>query len=209
MIKRWIALGVILMVSSYLLLLGLGLKTIYAPSSGAVNVVPSYSNNVSSAEARMIARLGLQSSPSNGPTAGALAAPESSKDSSTAANTNALSPGSLAPNLAEIAATPESTTLPPETILENMRTTIRLYGATFGENPVGNNAEITKALMGANPKQAVFLKSDDGNRVNGAGELVDKWGTPYFFHQLSATEMEIRSAGPDRQMYTADDLVTH
>ena len=96
--------------------------------------------------------------------------------------------------------------LPPETVLENMRTVIRLYGSTFGGNPVGNNAEITKALQGDNPKQINFLK-EDGNRVNSQGELVDNWGTPYFFHQLSSTETEIRSAGPDRILWTSDDLV--
>jgi hypothetical protein len=87
-----------------------------------------------------------------------------------------------------------------------MRTVIRLYGSTFGGNPVGTNPEITKALQGDNPKQINFLRAD-GNRINARGELVDAWDTPYFFHQLSATEMEIRSAGPDKTMYTPDDLV--
>jgi hypothetical protein len=100
----------------------------------------------------------------------------------------------------------ESTNLPPATILENMRTMIRQYGAAFGGNPVGTNPEITQALQGNNPKHINFLKTD-GNRVNANGELVDPWGSPYFFHQLSGTEMEIRSAGPDRVMYTPDDLV--
>jgi hypothetical protein len=45
-------------------------------------------------------------------------------------------------------------------------------------------------------------------RINGNGELVDVWGTPYFFHQLSGTDTEIHSAGPDRIMWTADDLIT-
>jgi hypothetical protein len=103
--------------------------------------------------------------------------------------------------------TPESVSLPPMTILENMRTAIRNYGSSLGGNPVGNNAEITSALQGENPKQINFLKPD-GNRVNANGELVDPWGTPYFFHQISGQETEIRSAGPDRVMYTADDLVT-
>jgi hypothetical protein len=88
-----------------------------------------------------------------------------------------------------------------------MRVTIRSYGLMFGGNPVGTNPEITKQLGGDNPKQVNFLKAD-GNRVNANGELVDAWGTPYFFHQLSGTEMEIRSAGPDRVMWTLDDLVT-
>jgi hypothetical protein len=88
-----------------------------------------------------------------------------------------------------------------------MRVTIRSYGLMFGGNPVGTNPEITKALSGDNPKQVNFLKAD-GNRVNSNGELVDAWGTPYFFHQISGTEMEIRSAGPDRIMWTLDDLIT-
>ena len=44
-------------------------------------------------------------------------------------------------------------------------------------------------------------------RINSQGELIDPWGTPYFFHQLSGTEMEIHSAGPDKVMWTQDDLV--
>ena len=51
------------------------------------------------------------------------------------------------------------------------------------------------------------MDADAGLRLNAAGELVDPWGTPYFFHQLSATEMEIHSAGPDKVMWTRDDLV--
>jgi hypothetical protein len=99
------------------------------------------------------------------------------------------------------------TNLPPATVLENMRRTIRQFGDMFGGNPVGTNPEITRALAGDNPKHINFLKAD-GNRVNGQGELIDPWGTPYFFHQLSGSEMEVRSAGPDRRMYTSDDLVT-
>ncbi len=97
--------------------------------------------------------------------------------------------------------------MPPATVLENVRTTIRQYGSMFGGNPVGTNPEITSALNGANPKHVKFLRPDAGLRVNEKGELVDAWGTPYFFHQLSGTEMEIRSAGPDKIMWTADDLV--
>jgi len=96
--------------------------------------------------------------------------------------------------------------LPPATVLENMRTTFRQYQLRFHENPVGDNAEITRALNGGNPGQVIFVRPDDGMRVNQHGELVDNWGTPYFFHQLSRTEMEIRCAGPDRRMWTADDL---
>ena len=85
---------------------------------------------------------------------------------------------------------------------------LRDYRSRMGENPVGTNAEIMKALMGGNPKGAV-LGPPEGQSMNGNGELVDRWGTPYFFHQLSKTSMEIRSAGPDRILYTEDDIVIH
>jgi hypothetical protein len=101
----------------------------------------------------------------------------------------------------------QPSSMPAETVLESMRTAIRQYGSMFGENPVGTNPEITRELAGENSKGVNFLKSDDGHRVNRRGELVDAWGTPYFFHQLSGNEMEIRSAGPDRKMWTGDDLL--
>lgn len=102
----------------------------------------------------------------------------------------------------------EYTNLPPEIVLDNMRHAIRDYGTMFGGNPVGVNAEITGQLSGQNPKQVNFIRPDAGMRINEKGELVDPWGTPYFFHQLSGHETEIRSAGPDKIMWTADDLVT-
>ena len=102
----------------------------------------------------------------------------------------------------------EFTSFPAAIVLENARTAIRQYGTMFGGNPVGDNAEITAQLSGKNPKGINFVKADAGMRVNGNGELIDPWGTPYFFHQLSGTVMEIRSAGPDKTMWTDDDVVT-
>jgi hypothetical protein len=71
-------------------------------------------------------------------------------------------------------------------------------------NPVGENVEITAALAGANPAQFVFI-SPRHRAINARGELCDRWGTPFRFHQVSGTHMEIRSAGPDRKFATADD----
>ena len=73
-------------------------------------------------------------------------------------------------------------------------------------NPVGSNAEITAALQGGN-SAGVALLPRGHPAVNVAGELCDRWGTPYFFHAASGAEMEIRSAGPDRKHHTADDVV--
>jgi hypothetical protein len=111
-------------------------------------------------------------------------------------------------SMAELPPGPEvSSGLTPITVLENMRGVFRQYSARFGGNPIGNNREITRALNGGNAGQVVFVNPDDGMRVNDRGELVDNWGTPFFFHQISGTVMEIHSAGPDRKMWTADDLV--
>lgn len=81
------------------------------------------------------------------------------------------------------------------------------FRTRLGQNPVGSNAEIMKSIMGGNEAKAM-LGPPSGQNLNEQGELVDRWGTPYFFHQLSKDTMEIRSAGPDGQMWTSDDLVT-
>ncbi|HMP73919.1 MAG TPA: type II secretion system protein GspG, partial [Kiritimatiellia bacterium] len=44
-------------------------------------------------------------------------------------------------------------------------------------------------------------------RIDHHGALLDPWGTPYFFHHLSRNRLEIRSAGPDREFHTDDDLL--
>jgi hypothetical protein len=100
------------------------------------------------------------------------------------------------------------TNFAPAIVVENMSRAIRQYGEMFGGNPVGTNPEITSQLSGNNPRHINFINPQAGMRINENGELIDPWGTPYFFHQLSGTDMEIHSAGPDRIMRTMDDLVT-
>jgi hypothetical protein len=72
-------------------------------------------------------------------------------------------------------------------------------------NPVGENSEITAALTGDNPAHFAFIPKDHP-AINANGELCDRWGTPFRFHQLSGTVMEIRSAGPDKKFGTPDDV---
>jgi hypothetical protein len=90
--------------------------------------------------------------------------------------------------------------------IDNVEFVLRDYAVALGGNPVGTNAEITAALRGDNLKQ-LKLDLPEGSSVNASGELCDPWGTPWFFHQLSGTKMELRSAGPDRKLYTKDDFV--
>ena len=94
----------------------------------------------------------------------------------------------------------------PENEVQRIQGTVRKFRAAFGENPVGSNPEITRTLAGKNRTGAKFLDAASVT-LNDAGELLDSWGTPYFFHPVSGTIMEIRSAGPDRKLFTADDIV--
>jgi hypothetical protein len=73
-------------------------------------------------------------------------------------------------------------------------------------NPIGDNKDITAVLKGRNKLGFEFIPADNP-AINAKGELCDRWGTPYFFHQLSGEKMEIRSAGPDHKLWTADDVV--
>jgi hypothetical protein len=71
-------------------------------------------------------------------------------------------------------------------------------------NPWGENAEITAALTGDNSLGLrLILRTHPA--INAAGELVDRWGTPFLFHALAGDRMEFRSAGPDKKFGTTDD----
>jgi hypothetical protein len=73
-------------------------------------------------------------------------------------------------------------------------------------NPWGDNRDITAVLSGKNARRVALIPPNHP-AISPDGELLDRWGTPLLFHQLSGTAMELRSAGPDRIFYTADDTV--
>ena len=86
-------------------------------------------------------------------------------------------------------------------VIEAFRTNFPKEG-----NPVGTNSEITATLSGGNRFRLALIPPRH-SAINPRGELCDRWGTPFFFHAESATRMEVRSAGPDRKMWTDDDVV--
>jgi hypothetical protein len=90
--------------------------------------------------------------------------------------------------------------------LHQVQLMLRQFRAVLGENPIGTNAEIMLAVRGQNLQQA-RIGAPEGLVLNEHGELLDRWGTPYFFHALAKDEMEVRSAGPDRTLWTGDDVV--
>lgn len=71
--------------------------------------------------------------------------------------------------------------LPPATVLANVRRSVRQFGEMFGGDPVGTNPEITRQLLGDNPRHINFIDPSAGMQVNGNGELVDAWVPPTFF----------------------------
>jgi hypothetical protein len=90
--------------------------------------------------------------------------------------------------------------------LETLAHVLEAWRSNFPRegNPVGENADITAALAGDNRLGFVLIPRNHP-AINSAGELCDRWGTPFRFHQVSGQDMEIRSAGPDRIFATADD----
>ena len=72
--------------------------------------------------------------------------------------------------------------------------------------PIGGNADLAAALRGENSNREAYLPA--GHPVfSKDGLLIDRWGTPLVVHPEAWSQLELRSAGPDRQPYTADDLL--
>jgi hypothetical protein len=98
-----------------------------------------------------------------------------------------------------------------QTGMEDLKVVMNLfahYRERFGGFPTGeDNASIVNALTGNNPSQMAFIERDH-RAIDAQGQLLDRWGTPLFFHLIASDALEIRSAGPDNSLYTADDLVT-
>lgn len=91
-------------------------------------------------------------------------------------------------------------------LLGNLLDRYRLIVKDPSGNPGGTHEEIVAALQGRNRARLAFLP-ERHPALNAQNQLVDRWDTPYFFHALSSTRMTIRSAGPDRRMWTDDDVL--
>jgi hypothetical protein len=87
-----------------------------------------------------------------------------------------------------------------DTLLESFR---KFNGGT---NPQGGeNEEIVAALVGRSGKHLAVLPANHPF-IDPRGRLLDRWGTPFHFHPVAYDTLEIRSAGPDRKLWTADDV---
>ena len=81
--------------------------------------------------------------------------------------------------------------------IENLFAGLQKYKERVGSYPVGNNAQVAKALQGENNKNVIILVGRK-TELNEKGEYVDPWGTPLRIYFSDAGVM-IRSAGPNRR----------
>ncbi len=98
---------------------------------------------------------------------------------------------------------------PPEQDVKILQRLVQELCASLPDSPdppLRSDLDFAAALAGQNPRKLTFLPR--GHPALGSdGHLRDRWGTPYAFRLLGPKRFEIRSAGPDRTLATADDLV--
>ena len=80
-----------------------------------------------------------------------------------------------------------------------------LHFKTLDSRKAGTNEQFAELLRGGNPEKLAFV-SATSPIFGDKGLIVDRWGVPLFFHPVAERHIEIRSAGPDGEMFTADDL---
>ncbi len=106
----------------------------------------------------------------------------------------------------ETHATAQSTPLQDLQNVQELVTRFSLKNRHLNTLYYSQNADFCEHLM----KSAFPIPTDHpslGKDAEGRTILLDRWGTPYLFHPLSHKLMQMRSAGPDRQPYTQDDLI--
>lgn len=70
---------------------------------------------------------------------------------------------------------------------------------------LGFNEDLSRALTDREVLGEAAIPA--GHPVLRDGQLIDRWGTPWHVHPLASDLIELRSAGPDRRLFTDDDLV--
>jgi hypothetical protein len=100
------------------------------------------------------------------------------------------------------------TNFPPEndlTLMAHLMDNFTLLVKSAFDRPLSTNEDWAAMFRGFNPAHERFLP-DNHVALNVRGQLVDRWGTPLFFHALGGRRFDIRSAGPDGKLWTEDDI---
>ncbi len=98
--------------------------------------------------------------------------------------------------------------LPPQsdlTLMARLMENALLLLKAAADRPLSANEDWADLLRGRNGAREEFLPAQH-RALNDEGQLIDRWQRPLFFHALGGGRYEIRSAGPDRMMWTADDI---
>ena len=137
--------------------------------------------------------------------------PTQSKTSGSTATSGSVVSNDASANTHEVSHLADGLNAPAGTIAADLQIVADLFEAfrsnfLHSGNPVGENAEITAALSGKNSLRLAIIPPNHP-AIDSRGQLCDRWSTPYFFHQLSGSQMEIRSAGADRKFGSADDIL--
>lgn len=100
------------------------------------------------------------------------------------------------------------TNRPPEsdlTLLARLMENSLLLLKSAANRPLSANEDWADLFRGKNGAHEEFLPAQHV-ALNAQGQLIDRWQSPLFFHALGGGRYEIRSAGPDKAMWTQDDL---
>jgi hypothetical protein len=100
------------------------------------------------------------------------------------------------------------TNLPPQndlTLMSRLMDNSQLLLKSAANRPLSANEDWADFLRGKNSAHERFLP-DQHIALNSKGQLIDRWGSPLFFHAVGGGRFEIRSAGPDRKLWTDDDI---
>lgn len=101
---------------------------------------------------------------------------------------------------------PETTALDDLNQVAELLDAVALLVKDLDRFPLPDNAAFTTFLQGKNPHRVAWIRPRHP-AVSPEGELLDRWDSPLFFHRESWRRTELRSAGPDRKMWTDDDVV--
>jgi len=91
------------------------------------------------------------------------------------------------------------------TLMSHLMDNSRLLLKSAAERPLSGNEDWADFFRGKNSAHERLLP-DQHIALNTNGQLIDRWGTPLFFHAVGGGRFELRSAGPDRKLWTDDDI---
>ncbi len=91
-------------------------------------------------------------------------------------------------------------------MMAHMLTTFLTIRKNATDRPLSANGEWSAALRGLRSGTEAWI-SDKLPVFDSQHRLTDRWDTPLHFHSLGDQRWQIRSAGPDRELWNEDDIL--